>query len=480
MVLSVRHIILTGIVLVTVGRGGEPDRPMSGEQPAPNPAVVVKAELDRSVLPAEQKNTAVLKIELTAAAPDSGKRAPVNLAVVLDKSGSMAGEKLQRAKAAAKDLLTKLDERDVFSFVVYDDDVNALVPAQSAANAKEIARRIDSVEAAGKSALFGGISKAAAELRRNSGQRLVSRMILLSDGRATIGPSAPTDLERLGLSLRKEGISVSTIGLGLNYNEDLLTRLSRAAGGNAYFAKDTKALTAVFKRELADILSVAARDIRVRLATANATSIKRLVGRRGRVRRDRAEVVIPQLYAGLSNYVLVELEVPAGLDAEDRRLATIQTSFDNVLTDRRHTVETAVTVRFSSQKELVQTSINKGVQYDYNLNDNTNFINGSIVLMDQGRRQEAVRNLISRASALRVQANRFGNRPLVGQAAFLEAVARQLAARGLTNPQRKRIVTDNQQIILQQRDFKELYIEPDKLPAGKGELRGKGKHSSLK
>ena len=108
-----------------------------------------------------------------------------------------------------------------FRFVLYSSSATVLVPATKATDREQIIRKIKTIGANGSTALFAGVSKGAAEVRKFLDEESVNRVILLSDGRANVGPKSPGELERLGASLVKEGISVSTLGIGLGLQRGL-------------------------------------------------------------------------------------------------------------------------------------------------------------------------------------------------------------------------------------------------------------------
>ena len=116
----------------------------------------------------------MVKVTLEAPPPPSrDERPPVNLCLVLDRSGSMSGDKIARAKEAAIEAVRRLSARDLVSLVVYDHEVETLVPAQSAANIEWIESRIRSITSRGNTALYGGLSHGAAEVRKNTGGRYI-------------------------------------------------------------------------------------------------------------------------------------------------------------------------------------------------------------------------------------------------------------------------------------------------------------------
>ena len=190
--------------------------------------VRLEVSLDKPTMLAEKKQAAFVKVGLTGFKLDGkDQRAPVNVAIVLDKSGSMQGDKIAKAKDAAIAAIGRLGSDDIVAVVAYDSTVQVIVPATKLSDKQSVIEQIRRIEAGGSTALFAGVSKGADELRKFLDKNRVNRVILLSDGLANVGPQSPSELGALGASLMKEGISVSTMGLGLDYNEDLMTKLAQ-------------------------------------------------------------------------------------------------------------------------------------------------------------------------------------------------------------------------------------------------------------
>jgi len=250
--------------------------------------VICRIETDRAILPAGGSQNVVLKITLDApATPLNIKRPKVNLALVLDQSGSMGGNKIKQAKSAAIEALTRLGLEDVFSVVVYDNNVHTIVPAQNARNIQGIIQTIKQINAGGSTALFGGVSQGAAELRKNIENDFVHRIILLSDGLANVGPRMPSDLGRLGAALIKENISVTTVGVGTDYNEDLMAQLAQKSDGNTYFVESGYDLPRIFGSELGDVLNVVAKKVKVTIVLPDGVSAVNIIGREGRIKNNK-------------------------------------------------------------------------------------------------------------------------------------------------------------------------------------------------
>jgi Ca-activated chloride channel family protein len=174
--------------------------------------VRIDVGVGKPYLLAGQKQTNYIRVALTGLSLDEpGRRTSVNVAIVLDKSGSMAGDKIRRAKEAAIAAVDRLGANDIVSVIAYDDLVEVLVPATKVSDRQAIRNAILRLEAGGSTGLFAGVSKGASEVRKFAERQRVNRIILLSDGQANVGPSSPSELGSLGASLIKEGISVTTM-----------------------------------------------------------------------------------------------------------------------------------------------------------------------------------------------------------------------------------------------------------------------------
>jgi len=405
----------------------------------PNRQVLCRVELEKGTLPAGVEQTAIVKVLLDAqAAPGSGDRPPVNLAVVLDKSGSMRGAKIEKAKEAAIAALRRLNDGDLFSLVTYDRVVQTVVPAQSARNTKWIEERIRGIGANGSTALFGGVSQGASEVRRNSHNReYVHRIILLSDGQANVGPSSPQELARLGAALIKEDISVTTVGVGTDYNEDLMTQLAQKSDGNTYFVESGEDLPRIFAAELGDVLSVVARKVTLEIECPDGTRPVRIIGREGRISGAKVEVYLNQLYGGQEKYALVEVAVPATAANSSREIAVAKCTYENAVTRRRETSTARAAARFSKREEDVVRSVNVKVQADYNDNDVAIIKDQVVELTDQGKKADAVRVMREKSKELQKLSAKFDNAQLQQQSAALAQEADELEEKGMSKARRK-------------------------------------------
>lgn len=425
---------------------------MAGWVPEPAQADVrARLELDRPLLEAGTSETALVKITLEAPPPPERQlRPPVNLSLVLDRSGSMSGSKLEKAKEAAIEALRRLGGQDLFSVVVYDHQVDTIVPAQTAARTEWIEARIRQIRSGGNTALFGGVSQGAAEVRKHTGKGYVQRIVLLSDGIANVGPSSPQDLGRLGSALIKEGISVTTVGVGTDYNEDLMAQLSQRSDGNTYFVESSLDLPRIFAAELGDVLSVVARNVEIIIDCPEGIRPRRIIGRDGRIRGQEVRLSLNQLYGSQEKYALIQVDVPPGKDGKAIEIARARVRYEDPFTQKPRTVSATVAARYSRDKERVATSMNPSVAREVKLNYKALAQEKAIELADEGKTEEAAAALEKSADELDDFGRRFQDKEVLEEAGRVRKQAQEVRQKGMSPKQRKSLRTESFQTKNQQ------------------------------
>lgn len=324
--------------------------------------VSLSVEMSNPLLPAQQKQTTFLKVGLTGFEMKSPtSRAPVNIAIVLDKSGSMQGSKIEEARRGAIEAVQRLGPNDIVSVVTYDSTVQVLVPATKLTDKAAVCRKISQIKAGGRTALFAGVSKGAAEIRKFLDKERVNRVILLSDGKANIGASSPSELGNLGASLKKENITVSTMGLGLDYNEDLMLKLASRSGGNHIFVEDAEQLASIFTEEFKTVLSVVAQEVAVQIDVSKNVRPVRVLGREAEINGQQVITQISQIYSEQEKFVVLEVEVPATPAGKATQVASVSVSYDNLLTRATDRLAGTASVNFSTDVKQVATRANRKV-----------------------------------------------------------------------------------------------------------------------
>ena len=418
------------------------------------PDVHLRVDLDRTILPAGKKGKAVIKVclEPEEIIRDAANRPSVNVALVLDKSGSMSGEKIAQAKEAAVQAIRRLGTKDLVSIVAYSNQADSIAPAQKAGNVSKLENIIRNLRAGGGTALYAGVNQGAAELRKNLSKEYFNRIILLSDGLANQGPSSTVDLVRLGRAFVKEDISVSTIGLGGGYNEDLMAGLAKEGQGNLYFAETSSELSGIFDAEIGDALSVVARNAVIRIEVQGKARPIRLIGRDGKIEGNEVEIEIKHLYGGQDKFALLEVEVPEGNHDQSISLANVSVSFNSAQGEKRQSRKTKIGCSFSKDEKVVNESVNEDVIVAYVDNQVAEAKEQAIQLADEGRHEEAVRELKNLNFKIEAQ-NRVWASSSISQKndQFLDEVEELDQAKGLSNENRKAWRSANYQVQSQQK-----------------------------
>jgi Ca-activated chloride channel family protein len=283
---------------------------------------------------------------------------PLNLAVVLDRSGSMTGAKLEQTKQAAMQLVDRLAPDDVLSLIVFSDKAQVLVSAQKAADKDYLKRKIEAIEAGGSTALYAGVQLGADQIHEYLSSKRINRVILLSDGLANVGPSTPRQLRTLGGELTRRGIAVTTIGVGNDYNEDLMAALAEASDANYYYVKDTEKLPEIFAKELGEMLEVAARDVRIEIICPKGVRPLGFIGRTETFTSQQASVNLSQFTAGQNRYLLLRCVV----DENQPEVARVKVNYTDELNGGTVQVANGVAkIRFTENQSVSDKSVNGAV-----------------------------------------------------------------------------------------------------------------------
>jgi len=236
-------------------------RPRSGSDCCTNvQSEIIQARLtSQKILGGEQD----IAVTIRMPGERAHARPPLSLAIVIDRSGSMEGKPLANAKAAATRLVDELEARDAFTIITYSSGVEIVVPITRATAAGKNAARaaIEQIYDEGNTCISCGIEAAANELTRTPLGNGVRRMVLISDGQANSGLYDRNELAQLATETASRGMSISTVGVGLDFDEVTMTRLADVAHGHYYFVEDTERLSEMFATELGGLAQTVATGV---------------------------------------------------------------------------------------------------------------------------------------------------------------------------------------------------------------------------
>ncbi|MGY8688537.1 MAG: VWA domain-containing protein [Verrucomicrobiales bacterium] len=305
----------------------------------------IDARLDHGVIPAGAPT--VVHILLTLTAPNASKdtqRPRLNIAAVIDRSGSMDGAPLDYAKQSVRLLLDQLGPDDRFSLVVYDDEVLPLVEGVRTNDKTQLKSIVEQIETGGMTNLSGGWIKGVELVNRENSKEDVNAVLLLTDGQANEGITDPDKLVSLGKDVNdKQSIRTTCMGLGEHFNEDLLRDIATAAGGRFHYIESPEHAPAVFEEELGGLLEVVAQNVEIELKVADGiTGIAQLTGYAWKSDGPDCRLVIGDFGAEQVKHVLLAVELPAVSDLKNVLIASMTMNFAEVGSD---------SVQIKSQKQ---------------------------------------------------------------------------------------------------------------------------------
>lgn len=343
-ILGVAGSLIAAAMLLQRSAGGASAGQAGGVQPAvpETPSEVARCDSDapargdadfgRGRLHAALSNGKILRgtggnihaaFDLTALDATGSERPPLNLAIVIDRSGSMAGDRLEYAKSAAIGIVERLGARDRVALVQYDDNAQVVVssiPTDGEGKGR-LRSAIRELTVGGSTNLHEGMTLGRDEVQRTLTSGQVSRIILLSDGRANAGVVDPGSIADTARSAADKGVRITSVGVGLDYNEDLMEAIAEAGRGNYYYVKDSIDLEKVMAGEMAGIQATVATSVELRLRAACAgVEIAEVLGYETRREGDTVVVPMADLFGGDSRKLLVALKVP---DRQNGRLGAI-------------------------------------------------------------------------------------------------------------------------------------------------------------
>lgn len=271
----------------------------------------------RAGLPVGDAVTLDILLRITPAADLNDvvpRRPPLNLALVIDKSGSMRGRPLHEAKRCADMVVDRLSASDRLAIVAYDNSVEVVLPSAPVEERSRFKQAIASIREGGMTNLHGGWHAGATEVARSIRAEGVARVLLLSDGQANEGETDPAVIAKHCAELAAADVSTSTYGLGESFNEDLMSEMAKAGQGQAHYGRSAEDLIDPFQQEFDLLSALVARKLRLGLSPEPGVTIQVL----NLFSRDpeTGTHILPDLAAGGELWAVLRLEIAASLSRE--------------------------------------------------------------------------------------------------------------------------------------------------------------------
>jgi Ca-activated chloride channel family protein len=297
-----------------------------------NQALEVILDTRKPVLAAHTGKTLDILLRLRAHSENTDAvRTPLALSLVIDRSGSMTGRKLREAKRCVLDLVRRLHDDDCFSVTAYDQVPQEIMSLVRVREARPLLQQaLSEIEAGGSTALFDGWLMGAKSLEDQDlleinplTQNALKRVILLTDGQANVGLMAIEPICEQVKEYAKRGISTTTVGFGIDFNEELLTAMANSGQGNAWYGERVEDLAESFDAEMSYLSNVLWKDVRVALVTPLSNALEEVKVRNDYAQTGRREWSLPGIAANSEVWMAISLEM--------NRVIQMQTT-DTVLT----------------------------------------------------------------------------------------------------------------------------------------------------
>jgi Ca-activated chloride channel family protein len=349
-------------------RGATPVEPASCGAPAPSHA---DAKLEHGKLTGALSAGKLARggggdlhaeFEIATQAATNAQRPPLDLAFVIDRSGSMSGDRLEHAKSAARGIVEKLGAQDHVALIQYDDAAQVVVSSlvMDDGGRTKMEKAIAALETGGSTNLEAGLELGRHEVERVYVSGEASRVMLLSDGMANVGIIDPKRIADTAREAANHGVRVTSVGIGLDFNEDLMESIAEAGRGNYHYVKSASDLDKTIAGELASVQATVATNVELRLTTSCGAQLAAVHGYESHKDGDATVVPMPDLFGGDDRKLLVSLRVPDATLGETRALHA-ELVYRDTAGGATHREPIDLGVQLTDDRDAAIASVDQGV-----------------------------------------------------------------------------------------------------------------------
>jgi Ca-activated chloride channel family protein len=295
---------LVGLLTLACSRDSHGPDQASG---AKEKLVRVEATLDTNFFPADETRTTIARVRIAPEPRPERGRPPVNLALVVDTSGSMEGRAIEDAKKASKALVDALKDGDRLAVVSFDSSATVLVESTELDSdaRSEMKRKLAAMRARGTTDMEGGLRQGLAQVSAHRNPQGINRIVLLGDGI----PNEETAIRAIAESARSSGVSVTALGLGADYNEALMGEIAQISGGKFHYVEDSAKVLGFLGNEVLRMDGVYARNAELELVPGPGVAIEKIIGQRASVEGRRIRLPLGDLSRGEQRELFVRMNV---------------------------------------------------------------------------------------------------------------------------------------------------------------------------
>jgi len=329
-------------------------------QPAPDESsfltgdtLMMEGRLGHAIIPSTRGSESFLFVDVNADATKQAiKPAALNLAIVIDRSGSMRGKRLKNAVEGAKTAIDQLHDGDVVSVVAYGERADVILsPTVMNSSSREVARAaLRNIRARGETCISCGIDVAMKMARAH--QEKVTRIVLLSDGEATVGVQDLAGFTRIAEGCRSSNMAITTIGVDVNYNERIMAALARSSNGHHHFVDRPDQLASIFADEMDSLSKTLAVNAELTVDLEPGVFVDEVLDRSFERRGNRLIVPLGTFAQNDRKTLLVRLRVPQGPEGA-RPIANISFRYDDLAEEKEGTCEGKLVAMATSDRNAL-------------------------------------------------------------------------------------------------------------------------------
>ena len=396
---------------------------------------------ERAQLLAGQDQTVDVLIRVTPPAADNiiGRRPKLNLSLVLDRSGSMEGAKMQRAREATAYCLDQLLPADRVSVVIFDDVVETLIPSQPVENKAALKARLNDVFARNSTALHEAWVRGGIQVSDHLADSAINRVLLITDGLANIGLTNTDQIVSQAQGLNARGVSTTTIGIGTDFNEDLLVPMATAGGGNSWHVEQAEDMQRIFGIELEGLIAQVGHTVTLSLTPANGTRLTDVLN--DFARNPAGRYLLPNLQAGAPLEIVAQVRVPAQFAGQRVKLFDLSLNYTSQSNGVMETLNFPLELEFANEAVFNALPVNHEVVKATQLLMNARARREAMNFMDAGNYTQAQDVVLAARSATMVAyAAMPASAEVQQELASLDVVAASLNNRGADKSSRKQLL----------------------------------------
>lgn len=307
-----------------------------------------------------------LLVEIQSSTAGVGRRLPLNLSLVIDRSGSMEGEPIEFVKRACGYVVDLLEPSDILSIITFSDSVEVVMPPRRVVNKTLIREHIQRIEIGNTTNLYDGMLVGCQSVASVMSEQMLTRVLVFTDGEPTAGIKEFSSIVQLAADQKARGITITVLGFGPEFNEELLAGIARRSGGNYYFIQRPELIPEVFRRELELLMTVVARNVRLILTFPRFTQLRQVYGADANTQGRVVEIPQVDIERGAVVTQLVELELQ--MRPQGRyRVAKVALVYDDTITGRVERLEANAIMEFTKDIARIPQAVKPRVQQEIDI-----------------------------------------------------------------------------------------------------------------